>query len=160
DDDPRAPIILGMLHSAKNAAPYTPDNKNTFKAIVSKSKLKIEIDDDKKILTITTPGNNKMVFSDDAKSITITDQNNNSIKMESGGISISSAKDVKISAQGNVSISAMQKISIAASGGDVEVSGINAKITAQAQLKASGNAQAELSSGAQTVVKGAIVMIN
>jgi Rhs element Vgr protein len=160
DDDPRAPVILGMVHSAKNAAPYTPDKKNTFKAIVSKSKLKIEIDDDKKILTITTPGNNKMVFSDDAKSITITDQNNNSIKMESGGITIDSAKDVKISAKGNVSISATQKISIAASGGDVELSGINAKITAQAQLKASGNAQAELSSGAQTVVKGAIVMIN
>ncbi len=160
DDDPRAPVILGMLHSAKNAAPYTPEKKNTFKAIVSKSKLKIEIDDDKKILTITTPGNNKMVFSDDAKSITITDQNNNSIKMESGGIAIDSAKDVTISAKGNVSISATQKISVAASGGDVELSGINAKITAQAQLKASGNAQAEFSSAAQTVVKGAIVMIN
>jgi Rhs element Vgr protein len=159
DDDPRAPVILGMLHSSKNKSPYTPEQKNAFKAIVSKSKLKIEIDDDKKILTITTPGNNKMIFSDDAKSITIADQNNNSIKMESGGITIDSAKDITISAKGNIKIDAMQQTAISAKT-DMKVTGLNTKITAQAQLVASGTANSEFSSSGPCIVKGALVKIN
>jgi Rhs element Vgr protein len=159
DDDPRAPVILGMLHSSKNKSPYTPEQKNAFKAIVSKSKLKIEIDDDKKILTITTPGNNKMVLSDDAKSITLTDQNNNSIKMESGGITIDSAKDITISAKGNIKIDAMQQASISAKT-DMKMTGLNTKISAQAQLVAQGTANTEVSASGPLVLKGALVKIN
>lgn len=160
DDDPRSPVILGMLHSSKNAAPYTPDDKNTFKAIVSKSLVKMEIDDDKKILTLTTPGNNKIVFSDDAKSITISDQNSNTITMSSDGIKLDSGKDVVISAKGKISMSAAQNIEASSSGGDFSGAGVNVKLTAQAQLTAAGNATAEISSSGQTTVKGSIVMIN
>jgi Rhs element Vgr protein len=160
DDDPRCPVILGMLHSSKNAAPYTPDEKNTFKAIVSKSLVKMEIDDDKKILTLTTPGNNKIVFSDDAKSITISDQNNNTITMSSDGIKIDSGKDVTISAKGKISMTAAQNIEASSSGGDFTAAGVNVKHTAQAQFAAAGNASAEISSSGQTTVKGSIVMIN
>jgi Rhs element Vgr protein len=160
DDDPRCPVIVGMLHSSKNAAPYTPDAKNTFKAIVSKSLVKIEIDDDKKILTVTTPGKNQIVLSDDAKSIKLTDQNNNTITMDSSGITLDSAKDVTIVAKGKIALSATQNLECASSGGDFSGAGVNVKLTAQAQLTAAGNAQAEISSSGQTVVKGSIVMIN
>ncbi len=160
DDDPRCPVILGMMHSSKNAAPYTPDTKNTFKAIVSKSLVKIEIDDDKKIITVTTPGNNKIVLSDDAKSITLSDQNKNTITMDSSGIKLDSGKDVTISAKGKISMTAVQNIEATSSGGDFSSGGINVKLTAQAQFAAAGNASAEISSSGQTVVKGSIVMIN
>lgn len=160
DDDPRCPVILGMMHSSKNAAPYTPDTKNTFKAIVSKSLVKIEIDDDKKIITVTTPGNNKIVLSDDAKSITLSDQNSNTITMDSSGIKLDSGKDVTIAAKGKISLSATQNCEAASSGGDFTAAGINVKLTAQAQLAAAGNATAEISSSGQTTVKGSIVMIN
>ncbi len=160
DDDPRCPVILGMMHSSKNAAPYTPDDKNTFKAIVSKSLVKIEIDDDKKIITVTTPGKNMIVLSDDAKSITLTDQNSNTITMDSNGIKLDSGKDVTISAKGKVTISATQNIEASSSGGDFSGAGVNVKLTAQAQLTAKGNASAELSAAGQTTVKGAMVMIN
>jgi len=33
NEDPRYPIILGSVYSSKRKAPYTPDNKNTTKAI-------------------------------------------------------------------------------------------------------------------------------
>jgi Rhs element Vgr protein len=160
DDDPRSPVIIGMMHSSKNAAPYTPDDKNTFKAIVSKSLVKIEINDDKKIITVTTPGNNKIVLSDEAKSILLSDQNNNTVTMDSNGIKLDSAKDVTISAKGKISMTAVQNIEATSSGGDFSGGGINVKLTAQAQFAAAGNATAEISSSGQTVVKGSIVMIN
>jgi Rhs element Vgr protein len=160
DDDPRSPVILGMMHSSKNAAPYTPDDKNTFKAIVSKSLVKIEIDDDKKIITVTTPGNNKIVLSDDAKSITLSDQNSNTITMDSNGIKLDSGKDVVIAAKGKISLSATQNLELASSGGDLSGAGINVKLNAQAQLTATGAASAEISASGQTTVKGAMVMIN
>jgi hypothetical protein len=50
---------------------------------------------------------------------------------------------------------------------DVEISGLNVKLKANVavegsgvQAKLSGSAQAELSSGGQTAVKGSVVMIN
>jgi hypothetical protein len=42
----------------------------------------------------------------------------------------------------------------------VEVSGVNISQSAQASFTAKGNASAELSASGQTVVKGAMVMIN
>jgi Rhs element Vgr protein len=160
DDDPRSPVILGMLHSSKNAAPYTPDDKNTFKAIVSKSLVKIEIDDDNKVITVITPGKNSVVLSDKDKSIVLKDQNSNQITMDSSGITIKSAKDVTIEAQGKVAITATQNAEVTSSGGDVKATGVNVALTANAQLKAAGTASAEISSSGQTVVKGSIVMIN
>lgn len=160
DDDPRSPVILGMVHSSKNAAPYTPDNKNTYKAFVSKEKVKIEIDDVNKVMTLTTPGNNQAVFSDKDQGITFKDQNGNEIQMNSSGITIKSAKDITIQATGKIDITANQNITASASGGDVSASGVNVKMTAQAQFQAAGNAQAQVSSSGQTAIKGSIVMIN
>ena len=73
---------------------------------------------------------------------------------------------MEIDAQGNMTLQA-KKITIKADT-DVEIQGMNitakanakVELTAAVQLKMSANAQAELSSGGQTAVKGAIVMIN
>ena len=49
NNDPRFAVILGMLYSSsKKKAPYKADQKNTYKAFVTKSQMKIEFEDVKK----------------------------------------------------------------------------------------------------------------
>jgi uncharacterized protein involved in type VI secretion and phage assembly len=151
DSDPDNPVILGSLHNGTAAQPYTPDEENTYKAIVTNAQLKIEFEDVKKIITISTPGGHKVTMDDDAVEITIVDTTGNEIKMSSAGIDMTSPGDINITADGNIAIAAT---------GDATVDGMNVTATAQTQLKAEGSAGAELSSGGQTVVKGSIVMIN
>lgn len=149
--DPNAPVILGSLHNGSNKQPYAPDDPNTFKAIVTKSQLKIEFEDEKKILTLETPGGHSVVLSDDEESIVITDSNNNKMQMTNDGITLDSPGDITLKAQGKIALQAT---------GDATVKGMNVELTAQTQFKASGAAGAEISSSGQTVVKGSIVMIN
>lgn len=161
DNDPRFPVILGSLYSSKNAAPNpATDEKNYIKSITTKSKLKVSFDDENKIIKIETPGANTITISDQDKSIEIKDQNNNNIKMSPSGISLSSPKDITIDAKGNLKLTAVSKITLSASGGDVEVAGLNVKHTAQIGFTAKGTATAELSASGQTTVKGGMVMIN
>ncbi len=159
DNDTRFPVILGSLYNGKNAPAYTPEAKNNTKAFVTRTNMKIEFDEEKKNISILTPGNNSIVISDDGKSIEMKDQNSNSIKLSTDGIVIDSAKDVKISAKGNIIIDAVAKISATAKT-DVTLSGLNIDATANVGFTAKGNATAELSAVGQTTVKGAMVMIN
>jgi Rhs element Vgr protein len=151
DSDPDNPVILGSLHNGTAAQPYEPDEENTYKAIVTNAQLKIEFEDAKKIITISTPGGHTVTMDDDAVEITLVDTTGNEVKMTSAGIDMTSPGDINISADGNISIAAT---------GDASVEGMNVNLTAQTQLTAEGSAGAELSSGGQTVVKGSIVMIN
>lgn len=159
DNDTRFPVILGSLYNGKNAPAYTPESKNNTKAFVTRTNMKIEFDEEKKNISILTPGNNSIVISDDGKSIEIKDQNSNSIKLSSDGISLDSAKDIKISAKGNITADAMAKVSVTAKA-DLALSGLNVNATANVGFTGKGNATAELSAAGQTTVKGAIVMIN
>ena len=159
DNDPRFPIILGSLYNGKNSAPYSSDDYNNTKAFVTRSNLKIEFDDDKKNISILTPGQNSIIISDDGKSIEIKDQHQNSIKLSADGITIDSAKDIKISAKGNVEIKALAEAMVTAKA-DMTIAGLNVTANADVGFIAKGNATAELSASGQTTVKGAIVMIN
>jgi Rhs element Vgr protein len=163
NEDPRYPVILGSVYSSSKLKPYeglTPNEKNSIKAIVSKSKIAIEFDDENVVWTLSTPNKNTIIVSDKDKQITIKDQNDNSIIMSSSGITIKSAKDINIEATQNINIKGNQGVSTASSGGDVAISGINIKETAQSQYTAKGNLNAEVQGGAQLVLKGAMVMIN
>ncbi len=159
NDDPSHPVILGSLYSSKRAPPYALTAENNTKAIVTRSKTKIEFDDDKKVITITTPAKNKIVLSDDAKSILVQDQNNNKVELGTGGITLDSPKDIKITAKGGITIDAVGAISIS-SKADVKTTGLNVNNEAQVGFVAKGAASAELSASGQTTVKGAMVMIN
>ena len=143
NDDPRDAVVLGMLHSSKNAAPVKAKDDNHIKGLVTRSKMKVMFDDEKKIITIETPAGNKVVISEDEKSITTKDQNGNESKMSDAGISVKSPKDIKIEATG-----------------DVSIKGNNVKIEAQMNFEAKGSVGAKLEGGAQAVVKGGTVMIN
>lgn len=143
DDDPRNPVILGMLNSSAKPAPLTASDDNPEKGFVTKSAMKLLFDDDKKTITCETPNGNTAVLSDDDGGITLEDENGNRLVLSADGVAIESAADVTIKASG-----------------DVTVEGANVSSSASAQLKAEGSAGAEISSGGSTVVKGTMVQIN
>ncbi|MCG2590565.1 type VI secretion system tip protein VgrG [Rhodohalobacter sulfatireducens] len=159
NDDPSFPVILGSLYSKKINAPYIPDNKNSVKAIVTKNQLKIEFEDDKKIITIETPGKNIIRFSDDEKSITITDQHNNKVELSAEGIVLDSQSNIHLKALEDINIEAIGNITMKASE-NIDISGLAISSSANTSYSASGNASAEFSSSGTCTVKGAMVMIN
>jgi Rhs element Vgr protein len=163
NEDPRYPVILGSVYSGTKLKPFTgldPDEKNSKKAIVSKSGIFIQFDDENKIFTIETPDKNTVILDDKNKQLSLKDDNGNSIIMSKDGITIKSAKDIIIDAAQNVNIKGPQGIKVQASGGDVAISGINIKETADSQYSAEGSAAAKVSGGGQLTLKGAMVMIN
>ena len=159
DSDPSHPIILGSLYSSKRKPAYEPAAENNTKAIVTRSLMKIEFDEDKKVITVTTPGNNKITLSDDGKSIELLDQNGNTVKLSPDGILIDSPKDITISAKGKISVSAVGNVSVE-SKADVTQTAMNVTHTANAGFTAKGTASAQLQASGTTTIKGAMVMIN
>ncbi len=159
NNDPSNPIILGSLYSASRVPPYELTTENNTKAIVTRSKLRLIFDEEKKSVTIITPASNKVVISDDTKSILLQDQNGNKAELSPTGILLDSPKDITVNAKGKIAMSAAMEISMAAQM-DVKVSGLNISNTAQVGFTAKGAATAELSASGQTTVRGALVMIN
>jgi Rhs element Vgr protein len=151
NDDPRDPIILGMLHSSKLPSPIAGKDVNHEKGLVTRSKMRMHFDDEKKIMTLETPAGNKVVLDEDAKDILITDQNGNKITLDSKGITIESAKDIILKATGEISLKAT---------GDIKAEGMNIQHKAQAEFKAEGAAGMEVSSSGISTVKGSLVKIN
>jgi Rhs element Vgr protein len=159
NDDPRFPVILGSLYSSAKNPPYTPEAKNNTKAIVTKSKLKVIFDEEKKSITLITPQNNSVVLSDDNKSITLTDQNSNKIEMNSSGITIQSASKITIKAQKDITVQATNDIQVSATN-ELDLKGLNVNGTAEGQMVMKGNATSEFSASGQVTIKGTMVMIN
>ncbi|MEL7222060.1 MAG: phage baseplate assembly protein V, partial [Bacteroidota bacterium] len=144
NDDPRYPIILGSVYSSSKAATNTLDDNNHIKSFVTREKMKISFDEEKKKVLIQTPANNELVLSDDDQMLSLKDQNGNSIKLSANGIEINSIADIQINTDtGNVSLSGME---------------INAN--AETELSLSGSASASLTASAEVTINGAMVMIN
>lgn len=146
NDDPREPVILGMLYSKNSDGkpPLEPEEKNNKKGFYTRSKIKFEFDDEKQSVLIETPDKNSIFITDkDDAQIVLTDKNKNKIEMTKDGISITSGKDLKIKATG-----------------DITIEGVNITTSADAKYKSEGNGGVEVSSSANTVIKGSIVQIN
>lgn len=122
-------------------------------------KFVIEYDEEKKVVKISTPGNNKIEISDEKKTIMLTDQYNNEIVMDNNGIALKASKDIMLKAKGNITMDAGIKINGTAKT-DISLEGVNVKVQAKVGASVSGTATAELSASGQTTVKGAMVMIN
>lgn len=136
ENDPRHPVVLGMLHSSAKPAPLTADDDNHEKGYQSRSGIKLLFNDDKKTVTIETPGGNSLLLDDDAGTVVIADQNGNKITLSSDGIALESAKDLILKSAANL------------------------EAKAGAQFKAEGSAGLEAKSSAVTVIKGSLVQIN
>ncbi len=151
NDDPRDPIVLGMLNSTAKPAPLKAEDTNHHKGFFTRSQMKVSFDDEKKIMTLETPGGNKIIISDEDKGITLKDQNGNSMTMNDSGIVIKSPKDITVEATGNLTLKATQ---------DTKIEGLNVNAKANAQFKAEGMAGAEVSTSAIAILKGSLVQIN
>ncbi len=143
NDDPRNPVMLGMMNSKKLAAPLPAADDNDQKGFITRSQIKLLFDDKKKSFTVETPAGKTMIIDDDAGEITLKDENNNKIVMSADGIVIESGKDIKMKATG-----------------DITMEGVNVSSKASASLKAEGGSGAEFKSGGNTVLKGSMVQIN
>lgn len=159
NQNPAHPVVLGQLYGSKHKPPFEFEAKNNIKAIVTREKLSIEFNEEKKVITVATPGKNSFVISDDGKFIKLNDQHNNVITMDSGGISLSSAKDIILKAKGSIILDASMKINGTAKQ-NVSLEGMNVNVQAKMGAVVKGKAKAEVSSGGQTTVKGMMVMIN
>jgi Rhs element Vgr protein len=143
NEDPRKAVVLGVLHSSAKASPLSLKDDNFQKGIISRNGLKIIWDDDKKIITISTPGGHQIKLDDDANTISIEDSNQNKIEMSDQGLSLQSAKNLKLSAQQNI-----------------ELEGLNIQSKASGKFSAEGNAGAEVKTSSIAVLKGSLVQIN
>jgi len=143
NQDPRDAVVLGMLHSSAKPSPLPASDDNPEKGFITRSQMKVLFDDDKKVLTLSTPGGNTLVLSDDQQGILLEDQNGNKVQLSSDGITLESAGTLTLKASG-----------------DVSLEGVNVNVKASAQLKAEGSAGAEVSSSATAVLKGSLVQIN
>ncbi|WP_295721215.1 type VI secretion system tip protein VgrG [Mucilaginibacter sp.] len=95
-DDPRQPVILGMLHSSNKVPPISPTNDNFKKGYTSREKLKLTFDDEIKEVVIETPGVNKVLISDDKQGIRLEDQNGHVITTEPSTITIKDSNSNQI----------------------------------------------------------------
>ena len=159
NNDPGYPIILGSLYSSKNTAPEELTADNYTKLLQTKSSLKVSFDDEKKIITLETPGGHCVMMDDDSKKITLTDSTGNIVDMSDSGLSLSSPKDIQLKADGKITLTATGNIEGSATG-DMQMKGMNVNLTANTALAAKGNASAEMSAAGTTTVKGGMVMIN
>lgn len=143
DDDPRTPVILGMMNSSAKPAPIVASDDNHEKGFTTRSELKLIFNDEDVSISLETPNGNTFIISEADGGITLSDENANKVVLNADGITIESAKDLILKASG-----------------DVNVEGTNVNLKASANLKAEGGAGAELSTSATAVVKGSMVQIN
>jgi len=143
NDDPHNPVIIGMLHSSNKPAPIEPKDVNHEKGYVSRSAMKMIFNDEKKSITIATPGNRTVTLDDDSGSITVKDNNGNKIIMDAGGITIESAKDLTLKAAKSIALSAPQ-----------------VSMKADASMTVESGGTMAVKGGGITEVKGSLVKIN
>ncbi|MGN6394805.1 MAG: type VI secretion system tip protein VgrG [Mucilaginibacter sp.] len=141
--DPRKAVVLGMLNSSAKSAPLTAADDNNQKGFVTRSKMKLIFDDDKKSVTLETPAGKKFAVDENAGVIKMQDENNNSITMDSSGITIET--------KGTLTLKAQQ---------DFSVEGMNVSLKANASASVEGTGSLEVKSSGSATLKGAIVQIN
>jgi len=159
NQDPRYPVILGSVYSKKLPPPYTPDNKNKQKAIMTKSKLEINFDDTDKIIQIKTPGKHVIKMDDKSGAISIKDSNKNTVSLSKGGIALDSASNIKITAKGNITLQAKGNLKASAKA-NATMDGLQVSHKAKTKFSAKGNAQSELTASGMLTIRGGIVKIN
>ena len=100
--DPSQPYVLGALWSGEAPPPESMDasGENNLKALVSRSGLRLTLDDtsQEESITIETPAGQRITLQDGATSIEIEDGGGNRIVLEPAGISVEAAAKVSIRA--------------------------------------------------------------
>jgi Rhs element Vgr protein len=158
NDDPRYPVVLGMLNSSAKPAPLPASDQNDEKGYVSRSGMKMIFNDADKSLKIETPAGKKVTISEADNVMQLEDENGNKITMDASSVTIESAAamnlkagaDLKIEAA-NITLSPSGNFSMSAGGASIEAGSGSAKLSAPSvTVEGSGTA----------TLKGGVVMIN
>ncbi len=165
NEDPRYPVILGSLYSITQTPPLEPADENPKKTIVSKSKLKIEFDDEDKVLTISTPAGNQVILSEEDAGITILDQNMNKLTLSEEGINMESPSSITISAEESVTISGQAGVTIS-SEADISInadaslsqSGLEVSISGETALDMIGDEVASITTSGELSINAAVIL--
>jgi Rhs element Vgr protein len=160
NNDPRNPVVLGMMNSSAKPAPLTASNDNDEKGYVSRSGMKMIFNDKEKSLKIETPAGKKVTISEQDNVMSLEDEKGNKFTMDSSAssVTIESAGDMSLKATGdlkieavNVSVSPSSSFSVSAGGASIKADSGSATVSAPSvTLEGSGS----------TTIKGAIVQIN
>jgi uncharacterized protein involved in type VI secretion and phage assembly len=98
--EPSRPIVIGALWNGQDAPPEQMDGAgdNNVKTIRSRQGVRITLDDTSGDvrLRLETPGGHRVVLADGDRSVLVSDSNGNSIKLETGGITVTAASKVTI----------------------------------------------------------------
>jgi uncharacterized protein involved in type VI secretion and phage assembly len=98
--DPRWPYVIGALWNGKDSPPESMQAGNDVKSIVSRSGIRITLDDTNGAVTLTleTPGGQRVSMADAGSQITVEDSSGNSCELSPSGITITAASTLSISA--------------------------------------------------------------
>ena len=116
DDDPQFPIVLGSLYGTTRHPATSPEAGNQVKAIVTSSKLEVRFDDQHRVITIRTPGQQVISLNDTSGEIHIADANQNSVTLGSDGIRIDSKSNLVLAATGHIEVKAGAGLSLQTTG--------------------------------------------
>ena len=158
NEDPRYPVILGSVYSKALPPPVTPDEQNTKKTLVTRSKLELGFDDKDKVITIRTPGGLSVTMSDKASSIVVKDSSNNTLTMAKSGITLECGGNLKISAKGNITVDAGGNLGLTAKA-SATMEGLQVAHNGKTKFSAKG-LTTEISASTILTVKGTLVKIN
>lgn len=174
DHNPDKPFVLGAAYNKNANQKKYNEQGNNVKTIKTRSGNEIKFYDKsgEEEIVITSPNEkNKItmtlknevsitVFSEninlEAKKITINGED--SVKITSKKIEIEGQNEV-ITKSNKIESTANNAFKVASSN-SLELKGLTAKVEASTELGLKGGVMAKLEGGAQTVVKGGIVMIN
>jgi uncharacterized protein involved in type VI secretion and phage assembly len=100
--DVRRPYVIGGLWNGKDTPPESMDGagRNAKKVLRSRNGVKITLDDSDgtEQFIAETPGGQKITLKDGAGSIELADSNGNSLRMEAGGITLTTSASLTMNA--------------------------------------------------------------
>lgn len=158
NNDPRTPVVIGMVNSSAKPAPLTASDQNDEKGYVSRSGIRMIFNDSDNSLVIQTPDGKKVTISDSDGVVKLEDENGNTISMDSSAVTVQSAGDMNLKASGNmtlqaanISVSPDSGFSLSAGGASLNAGDGSATLSAP---------EISIEGSATTTIKGSMVMIN
>src|SRR5215212_10485034 len=100
--DPRRPYCVGGLWNGSDSPPESMDGsgRNNLKVIRSRNGVKVTLDDSdgQEKLILETPGGQRVTMKDGPGEVDIEDGNGNSVKLQTGGITVTASAKVTVNA--------------------------------------------------------------
>lgn len=159
DDDPGEAILLGSLYGSSRAPALAPDEANARKAIVARSGLRIDFDEQANMVAIATPGGRIVRLDDDKGEVTITDPQGNFIALANGCLTVSAVGDLALAASRDLTIHCGGTLSAKAAG-SLSLAAPTIAAAATEDLSLASGGMGSLTGEATLQVRAALVTIN